>query len=320
MGQSTSSEPSTGPAVLSALKSTSRKRGSLPSAWKPPPPTVDGRLFTSPVKIRSPSSGERRNVRGSSSGSGPRKCRCRNLSSSLLISPVGANGGSRCRRWFAPFSRTITDHPAAVSTSAAVAPPGPLPTITASQSRSVTPGHFLVGVTARLHVTREPDRPPAGEVAVAAVLGCAVRALARVLVQQLLERRRGIEPGVLLLGRQLGEVRAEGGDAVAVLLLPARHRPVELALGDSLRALDARSPGQSLEAGQAQEPAERRLAAVAARERPARPDAGWIDGERAEQPVDVVGDAERGRAGMPGDRGHEPLAGGLDDRVRLRIE
>ena len=31
-------------------KSTSRKRGSLPSAWNPPPPTVDGRLLTSPVE------------------------------------------------------------------------------------------------------------------------------------------------------------------------------------------------------------------------------------------------------------------------------
>ena len=39
------SEPSIGPSSERALKSTARKRGSLPSAWKPPPPTVDGRLF-----------------------------------------------------------------------------------------------------------------------------------------------------------------------------------------------------------------------------------------------------------------------------------
>src|SRR3981189_79520 len=192
--------PAMGPSPGAGRAATSRNRGSFPSAWKPPPPTVEGRLFTSPVNMRSPSSAERRNERGSRSGSGPRKCRCRNLISSLLISPVGSNGGSRWSRWLPPFSRTITDHPAAVSTSAAVAPPGPLPTMTASQSYSLTTADFLVGVAPGLHVAREPDRSPARAVAVAAVLGRAVRALARMRVQQLLELGGVVETGVLFLG------------------------------------------------------------------------------------------------------------------------
>jgi len=56
-----------------------------------------------------------------------------------------------------PFSSTITDQPAPVSTSAAVAPAGPDPMITASQSRveSCTAADFFVGVAARLTVTGE---------------------------------------------------------------------------------------------------------------------------------------------------------------------
>ena len=52
--------PRSARARSAALKSTARKRGSLPSAWKPPPPTVDGRLLTSPANRRSPSSSSRR--------------------------------------------------------------------------------------------------------------------------------------------------------------------------------------------------------------------------------------------------------------------
>ena len=49
--------------------------GSLASAWKPAPPRPDGMLLTSPTWMRSPSETEWRNVRGSTRGSGPRKCR-----------------------------------------------------------------------------------------------------------------------------------------------------------------------------------------------------------------------------------------------------
>src|SRR5436305_481593 len=97
-------------------------------------------------------------------------------------------------RWFRPFSSTITDHPAAVSTSATVDPPGPEPMMTASQSRSVTRDHgllaladFDVGVPAGLDVADPADHRPARFVAVAAVHGVAVHAFACVLVQQLLE-------------------------------------------------------------------------------------------------------------------------------------
>ena len=67
----------------SRRKSSGRKRGTLPSAWVPPPPTVVGTELTSPTWVRSPSSSWVRKVRGSTSGSGPRKCRLRNLISSL---------------------------------------------------------------------------------------------------------------------------------------------------------------------------------------------------------------------------------------------
>ena len=52
--------PSTGPRAERSRKSSSRNRGSLASACTPPPPTVDGRLLTSPVSSRSPSAGDRR--------------------------------------------------------------------------------------------------------------------------------------------------------------------------------------------------------------------------------------------------------------------
>src|SRR4051794_3898550 len=246
-GQSTMSAPSIGPSSARAWKSTSRKRGSLPSAWKPPPPTVDGRLFTSPVQRRSPPAPGGRYVRGSSSGSGPRNQRVVNLISSLLTWPSGPNGGSSARRWLRPFSSTITDQPASASTCAAVAPPGPEPITTTSASRSGTTADLGVGVAARLHVAVEPDRPPTRNVAVAAVLGCAVARLTRVLVEQVLERRIGVEATVLLVAVLAGEVAAQRGEPVAVPLLPTDDRAVELALGAALRTLDARAPRDRLD-------------------------------------------------------------------------
>jgi hypothetical protein len=53
-------------------------------------------------------------------------------------------------------------------------------------------------------------------------------------VEQLLEFGDGIETPVLLLDGRVGEVAAECDDAVAVLLLPAANRAVELPLGDAL--------------------------------------------------------------------------------------
>ena len=69
-----------------------------------------------------------------------------NFSSSFEKCPSGPNGASSESRWLRPFSRTMTDQPASASTCAAVAPPGPLPTITASQS---TPSTGPCTVTAR---------------------------------------------------------------------------------------------------------------------------------------------------------------------------
>ncbi len=134
IGQSSTRAPSTGPRSVRKRKSSSRNRGSLASACTPPPPTVDGRLLTSPVRRRSPSLAERRYVRGSSSGSGPSRWRRVIASSSLAKWRRGACGGARSSRWLRPFSSTMTDQPASVSTSATVAPPGPEPMMRASQS------------------------------------------------------------------------------------------------------------------------------------------------------------------------------------------
>ena len=60
---------------------------------------------------------------------------------------------------------------------------------------------------------------------------------------------------------------------------------------------------------------ERRLAAAAAAERPAREDQRGIERERAEQAVDVVGDAERGAAGMRVERRNQPVGRGLEHGV-----
>src|SRR5574341_2178163 len=103
---------------------------------------------------------------------------------------------------------------------------------------SVGTGDLLVGVAARLCIARELDCLPAGGVAVAAVLGRAVGALARVLVEQRRELGRGLEAGILVGRWKCDEVGAEGIGAASVLLLPAGDRPVELALGQVAGALD----------------------------------------------------------------------------------
>src|SRR5262249_35671558 len=124
---------------------------------------------------------------------------------------------------------------------------GPLPMTTASQSRSVTAGDLFIGVPARLHVAREADRVPPRLVTVAAVLGCPVRAFARVPVQQLLELGHGVEARVLLVRREPAEAGPEAGAAAPVPPLPAAHRSVDLALGEAQRAFDAGSPAELLE-------------------------------------------------------------------------
>ena len=141
----------------------------------------------------------------------------------------------------------ITDQPALVSTSAAVAPAGPVPITTASQSRdSGTPAHLVVGVPTRLHVAVRADDAPARELGIAAVLGRAVRAFARVVVQHRAEFVPRAQPPVLFVGVDRAEVGAERGDALAIDRLPAARRAVELALGNAERAFDARAPRELL--------------------------------------------------------------------------
>src|SRR6478752_7695655 len=127
----------------------------------------------------------------------------------------------------------ITDHPAAVSTSATVAPPGPVPTITASQSRSVTVCHLVVGPAAWLGVAGEADGCPSLAVPVAAVDRVAVDRLAGVLEHLVPERRVAlVESSLLLVGWGGHEVVAQRSETVAIHGLQSDHRTVELALGD----------------------------------------------------------------------------------------
>src|SRR5688572_5111231 len=145
-----------------------------------------------------------------------------------------------------------------------------------SMLSSVGTGDLLVGVPARLDVAGELDRLPTEGVAVAAVLGGGVRALAGVLVEERFELGGGVESAVLIGRRQRDEVVAERIDAAPVLLLPARDRPVELALGHAAGAFDPGPPGQLLERRERQELPEGRLAARPAREWPAGPDPGRV--------------------------------------------
>src|SRR4029078_1446685 len=142
----------------------------------------------------------------------------------------------------------ITDHPALVSTSAAVAPAGPVPMMTASQSgvESGTPADFVVRVTARLGVAGALDRTPARGFWVAAILGWAVGAFARVLVHNVAQLAFGGEPAVLLHAVDIGEAAAEPAYPLAIDLLPAAHRAVEFSGRDTQRAFDARAPRQLL--------------------------------------------------------------------------
>ena len=66
-------------------------------------------------------------------------------------------------------------------------------------------------------------------------------------------------------------------EAVAVALLPAHDRTVELPLGTALRALDPRAPRQFFARREREEPAERRLTAEPAAEGSPREDQRRIE-------------------------------------------
>src|SRR5262245_28364516 len=121
-----------------------------------------------------------------------------------------------------------TDLPAAVSASAAVAPPGPEPTTTTSKSGT---RHLRVAPTARLHVTRVADRAPPAEVAITAVLRWSVARLTCVLEHELPQFSRGAQTLPPFVVTDLQEVVAQHGDTFAIDLLPAAHRAVPLARG-----------------------------------------------------------------------------------------
>ena len=187
-----------------------------------------------------------------------------------------------------------TDHPAAVRTSAAVAPPGPEPMIdgvVAVTGRRTSSSVQPRGWTSPGKLDRRPRHP----VPVAAVLGRPVHPLAAVLVEQARRTRRARRPRrrsswASAVDSQKSSPRA--ADAHPVPLLPADHRAVELPLGMPVGALDPGSPCQLVERPQPVERARTRGSPPwRARRRAAGPDAGRVEGEGAEQHVDVVDDA-----------------------------
>src|SRR5687768_3124761 len=184
----------------------------------------------------------------------------------------------------------------------------------------VTSCDLLIRISARLHVAVVLDRRPASKPTVAAVLRRTVGALARVRVEQGLEARRSFESRVLLLCRDVGEVMAELGDALGVLLLPADHRAVSLALPHALRSLDARAPRELLQRRESQERVEAGLPAGASRERAASPDARGIELERAEERVDVVRDTQGRATRMLVVRRDQAIGRGGDDRMLVLRE
>ena len=256
-------------------------------------------MLTWPTMSRSPSASVRRNVRGSTSGSGPRKWRCMRLQ--LVVGEVaraGRTAASSSSRWLRPFSSTITDQPAAVSMSATVAPAGP----GADDHRvAVVIGHSarLTGWSPRrrsspgLHVAGEADGRPAGAVAVAAVDRIAVERLARVGEQQVAERRRRPStPGVALA--RPGRRSTKSAPSAAS---PVRYCSCQPTTGP----LNSRSGRPASPRCACATPAPRRdrapatiepgLASVASANGPPAQMRGGSKRERAEQPVDVVGAA-----------------------------
>ena len=129
-------------------------------------------------------------------------------------------------------------------------------------------------------------------------------------VQQGAELLIGPQAPSLFLAVDLGEVPAQGGQPLPVALLEPHHRAVELALGLALGTLEPHAPGQLIEAGQPVEVGEPGVTAHAPRERPPGPDPGRIEGEGAQEGVDVVGHVRFFGSRRPLVGGHHLGAGG----------
>src|SRR5215469_9519330 len=229
------SAPGAGPSAESCRKSMSQNLGTFASQCTVPPPTSWGSSFTAPVYWAGTVAFGRQ-VRGNTSGSGPAKLRVPILRSSLEnVVPIGPSP-SMLEKRLGPFSKTTTSHPARASSMAAIDPPAPLPITTALPMARPRPwshraeelqhvghdagvGHRIAAVGAlnltgrvaeRLDVPGKSDIGPAGQSAVAAILGVRVQALDCVLEQQRRELAHVLagEDLVLFPGRCRGEVPA----------------------------------------------------------------------------------------------------------------
>ena len=213
-----------------------------------------------------------------------------------LTSPSGPNGGSRSSRWLRPFSSTITDQPAAVRTSATVAPPGPLPdddgvAVVVSQRAVRRPRRRCSRGAGRRRGTRSRASRRRRGCRRTRVRRTRPRTRARTAAAELGDRASS--RASCSSAASVGEVGAERGDAVAVLapaspttgpLNSRSGRPCD----PSMRVRQA-SSSSGRAARNCSKPARRRAGPRTGR----RPRCGAGRRERAEQPVDVVGDAER---------------------------
>ena len=177
-------------------------------------------------------------------------------------------------------------------------------------------------VAARLDIAGEVDgRLPAAEIAIAQVLGCGVRAFDDVLVEHVAKLGIGVQPRVLLVWGCVRKVRTQRDESLSVLGLPTDDGAHAFALGNALRSFDPRPPRERFEGGERRELAEGSGATRPSRVRAAGPDAGRIDRERGEQPVDVVDDAEGRGAGVTvGSGWHQPIGRGIEDSSFVGLE
>ena len=135
-----------------------------------------------------------------------------------------------------PSRGCITDQPAAVSTSAAVAPAGPGADDRRRRNRSGTSADLLVGVAARLHVAGNPIARHPARSRLPPYSGAPYTPSHACSYSSCLTRGCASSARVLLVARRPSRKSSpERGDPVAVQLLPTADRPVPLRVAGSPR-------------------------------------------------------------------------------------
>ena len=187
IGQSASVAPATSPTTLRNRKSSGMNRGSQPCQCTVPPPTICGTGQKSSTRVCP--SVDCLTVRGLRRGSGVRLCRLIMASSSPANDSFVRHG---------PRSRATTRNPRSASTLAAIAPEAPAPMMqTSVRSGLVAAVMLMLSRRVRMVLGEvgqgavagglglgegsradEPDQRPSDVIAIPAVRGVGVEALA----------------------------------------------------------------------------------------------------------------------------------------------